>query len=71
MEVQMKGSGYNDAAYPCIVQYILFPPHVVIGPGSIDKDNISEEETDEGCYNFFIVIIYTYMYRLNNNWMTH
>lgn len=51
MEVQMKGPGNSDATYPCIVQYILFPPHVIVGPGGADKDSGSDDETDEG--NFF------------------
>lgn len=48
MEVQMKGPGNDDVTYPCIVQYILFPPHVIVGPGGLEKDSGSDEETDEG-----------------------
>ena len=50
MEVQMKAPGNGDVAYPCIIQYILFPPHVVVGP-STEKDSTSEEETDDGNFN--------------------
>ncbi|XP_031787876.1 KICSTOR complex protein SZT2 isoform X2 [Nasonia vitripennis] len=48
MEVQMKGPGSDDISYPCIVQYILFPPHVIVGPGGLEKESGSDEETDEG-----------------------
>lgn len=46
MEVQMQGPGSKDSTYPCIVQYISFPPHVVVSPGGMEKDSGSEEETD-------------------------
>ncbi|XP_014220610.1 KICSTOR complex protein SZT2-like isoform X1 [Trichogramma pretiosum] len=55
MEVQMKGSGSNvdgsaeANSYPCLVQYVLFPPHVVVNP-VIEKDSCTTDEdtTDEG-----------------------
>lgn len=47
-EVQMKGPENNDETHPCIVQYILFPPHVVVSPSGGEKDSGSEEETTEG-----------------------
>ena len=43
----MKEPGNSDSTYPCIVQYILFPPHVVVGPGA-EKDSGSEDDSDEG-----------------------
>lgn len=57
MEVQMKGPENNDGTHPCIVQYILFPPHVVVGPKGIEKDSGSEEETTEGKFNFTLLLI--------------
>ncbi|KAJ8681967.1 hypothetical protein QAD02_017759 [Eretmocerus hayati] len=48
MEVQMQGPDNGDTTYPCIVQYILFPPHVVLGPGGTEKGSDSDDDTDEG-----------------------
>ncbi|XP_033214181.1 KICSTOR complex protein SZT2-like isoform X2 [Belonocnema kinseyi] len=45
-EVQMRGPENDSLLYPCTIQYILFPPHVVINP-AIEQDTGSED-TDEG-----------------------
>ncbi|XP_076659931.1 KICSTOR complex protein SZT2 isoform X2 [Halictus rubicundus] len=47
LEVQMQGVDKNDGSYPCIIQYILFPPHV-ISSSVLERDSVSEEDTDEG-----------------------
>ncbi|XP_076387408.1 KICSTOR complex protein SZT2 isoform X2 [Megachile rotundata] len=47
LEVQMQGVGKDDALYPCIIQYILFPPHVTSNT-VLERDSASEEDTDEG-----------------------
>nr|XP_033323084.1 KICSTOR complex protein SZT2-like isoform X4 [Megalopta genalis] len=47
LEVQMQGVDKNDGSYPCIIQYILFPPHVV-SSSILERDSVSEEDTDEG-----------------------
>ncbi|XP_043514984.1 KICSTOR complex protein SZT2-like isoform X3 [Frieseomelitta varia] len=47
LEVQMQGVGENDTTYPCIIQYILFPPHVMSNT-TLERDSASEEDTDEG-----------------------
>lgn len=47
LEVQMQGVGENDTSYPCIIQYILFPPHVASNT-TLERDSTSEEDTDEG-----------------------
>lgn len=47
LEVQMQGVGENDITYPCIIQYILFPPHVMSNT-TLERDSASEEDTDEG-----------------------
>ncbi|CAL7950911.1 unnamed protein product [Xylocopa violacea] len=47
LEVQMRGVGENDTSYPCIIQYILFPPHVMSNT-TLERDSASEEDTDEG-----------------------
>ncbi|XP_031836676.1 KICSTOR complex protein SZT2 isoform X3 [Nomia melanderi] len=47
LEVQMQGVDKSDGSYPCIIQYILFPPHV-ISSSVLERDSVSEEDTDEG-----------------------
>ncbi|XP_043599602.1 KICSTOR complex protein SZT2-like isoform X2 [Bombus pyrosoma] len=47
LEVQMQGVGENDTSYPCIIQYILFPPHIMSNT-TLERDSASEEDTDEG-----------------------
>ncbi|XP_076162167.1 KICSTOR complex protein SZT2 isoform X3 [Ptiloglossa arizonensis] len=47
LEVQMQGVDKTDASYPCIIQYILFPPHVISNT-VLERDSASEEDTDEG-----------------------
>lgn len=49
LEVQMQGVGENDTSYPCIIQYILFPPHIASNT-TLERDSTSEEDTDEGIY---------------------
>lgn len=46
-EAQMQGIDKNDVCYPCIIQYILFPPHAISNP-ILERDSASEEDTDEG-----------------------
>lgn len=46
LEVQMQGLG-NEESYPCIIQYILFPPHAVSN-ATLERDSCSEEDTEEG-----------------------
>ena len=46
-EVTMRDlENSDDKSYPCILQYILFPPHTVIY--SALESNESFEESDEG-----------------------
>ncbi|CAK9801279.1 KICSTOR complex protein SZT2 [Anthophora quadrimaculata] len=47
LEVQMQGVSKNDTSYPCIIQYILFPPHIMSST-TVERDSASEEDTDEG-----------------------
>ncbi|XP_043250268.1 KICSTOR complex protein SZT2-like isoform X1 [Colletes gigas] len=47
LEVQMQGVDKTDASYPCIIQYILFPPQVLSNT-VLERDSTSEEDTDEG-----------------------
>ncbi|XP_026671200.1 KICSTOR complex protein SZT2-like [Ceratina calcarata] len=47
LEVQMCGVKQNDECYPCIIQYVLFPPYVTSNTIS-ERDSTSEEDTDEG-----------------------
>ncbi|XP_023246457.1 KICSTOR complex protein SZT2 [Copidosoma floridanum] len=56
MEIQMKGPSSDENTYPCLLQYILFPPHRAVVPGSMmEKDSGSDEDTDDGelCYDNF------------------
>lgn len=43
LEVQMQRVGENDTTYPCIIQYILFPPHVMSNT-ALERDSASEED---------------------------
>lgn len=45
LEVQMQGFK-NENSYPCIIQYVLFPPHVV--PNALERDSGTEDDTEEG-----------------------
>lgn len=47
LEVQMRGFGNNEEPHPCIIQYILFPPHAVSNT-ALERDSASEEDTEEG-----------------------
>ncbi|XP_032678990.1 KICSTOR complex protein SZT2-like [Odontomachus brunneus] len=47
LEVQMQGFENNKESYPCIIQYILFPPHAV-SSATLERDSGSEEDTEEG-----------------------
>lgn len=47
LEVQMQCFGDNKESYPCIIQYILFPPHAVSNT-TLERDSGSEEDTEEG-----------------------
>ncbi|XP_024942950.1 KICSTOR complex protein SZT2 isoform X2 [Cephus cinctus] len=47
LEVQMQGPGVEDLSHPCIIQYVLFPPHKTVNP-SMEQESGSEEDTDEG-----------------------
>lgn len=60
LEVQMQGVGKGDALYPCIIQYILFPPHVTSNT-TVERDSASEEDTDEG-KNLLTFIVDCYIY---------
>lgn len=58
LEVQMQGFGNDENSYPCIIQYVLFPPHVV--PNSApERDSGTEDDTEEGIYQSYKRIIYT------------
>ncbi|XP_076669350.1 KICSTOR complex protein SZT2 isoform X3 [Andrena cerasifolii] len=46
LEVQMQGADKNAVSYPCIIQYILFPPHAILNT-VLERDSASEEDTDE------------------------
>lgn len=43
----MQGFEDNKESYPCIIQYILFPPHAV-SSATLERDSGSEEDTEEG-----------------------
>ncbi|CAD6224796.1 GSCOCG00005557001-RA-CDS, partial [Cotesia congregata] len=45
LEVQMQG--LKDDFYPCIIQYIIFPPHTITNP-TLERNSESEEDTDPG-----------------------
>ncbi|XP_029156600.1 KICSTOR complex protein SZT2-like [Nylanderia fulva] len=47
LEVQMQGFGNDDNFYPCIIQYVLFPPHVVPN-AALERDSGTEDDTEEG-----------------------
>ncbi|XP_043487708.1 KICSTOR complex protein SZT2-like isoform X1 [Polistes fuscatus] len=46
LEVNMQGLEKNSEHFPCIIQYILFPPQVVLN-NTLEADQ-SDEDTDEG-----------------------
>jgi len=46
LEVQMQGFGNDENSYPCIIQYVLFPPHVV--PNALERDSGTDDDTEEG-----------------------
>ncbi|XP_057320134.1 KICSTOR complex protein SZT2-like [Microplitis mediator] len=45
LEVQMQG--LQDDHHPCIIQYIIFPPHTITNP-TLERNTESEEDTDPG-----------------------
>lgn len=45
LEVQMQG--LQDDYHPCIIQYIIFPPHIITNP-TLERNTESEEDTDPG-----------------------
>lgn len=47
LEVQMQTVGNEAASYPCIVQYVVFPPHVIQN-STMERESCSEEDSDEG-----------------------
>lgn len=47
LEVQMQGFGNDENSYPCIIQYVLFPPHVVPN-ATLEHDSGTEDDTEEG-----------------------
>lgn len=47
LEVQMQGLKNDEKSYPCIIQYILFPPHAVSN-AALERDSGSEDDTEEG-----------------------
>ncbi|KAL0121707.1 hypothetical protein PUN28_006892 [Cardiocondyla obscurior] len=47
LEVQMQGFGNDENSYPCIIQYVLFPPHVVPN-ATLERDSGTEDDTEEG-----------------------
>lgn len=47
LEVQMQGFGNHENFYPCIIQYVLFPPHVVPN-AALERDSGTEDDTEEG-----------------------
>ncbi|XP_072752702.1 KICSTOR complex protein SZT2 [Anoplolepis gracilipes] len=47
LEVQMQGFGNDENFYPCIIQYVLFPPHVVPN-AALERDSGTEDDTEEG-----------------------
>ncbi|KYN29036.1 Protein SZT2, partial [Trachymyrmex cornetzi] len=47
LEVQMQGFGNDENSYPCIIQYVLFPPHVVPNV-ALERDSGTEDDTEEG-----------------------
>lgn len=46
LEINMQGLGKNSEHFPCIVQYIIFPPQIVSNT-NLEADQ-SDEDTDEG-----------------------
>lgn len=47
LEVQMQDFENGENSYPCIIQYVLFPPHIV--PNSaLERDSGTEDDTEEG-----------------------
>ncbi|XP_066587997.1 KICSTOR complex protein SZT2-like [Prorops nasuta] len=46
-EVQMQNLGNSDVSYPCMIQYIVFPPHVVANAPT-EHESASDDDTDEG-----------------------
>lgn len=57
LEVQMQGFGNDENSYPCIIQYVLFPPHVVPNAAP-ERDSGTEDDTEEGIYQSNKGIIY-------------
>lgn len=47
LEVQMQGFENDENFYPCIIQYVLFPPHVVPN-AALERDSGTEDDTEEG-----------------------
>lgn len=47
LEIQMQGPANENVTHPCVIQYVLFPPHTIASPSS-ERDSGSEEDTDEG-----------------------
>lgn len=47
LEVQMQDFGNDENSYPCIIQYVLFPPHVVPN-AALERDSGTEDDTEEG-----------------------
>uniref|UniRef100_A0A0C9R6N5 Szt2 protein n=1 Tax=Fopius arisanus TaxID=64838 RepID=A0A0C9R6N5_9HYME len=45
LEVEMLGA--MDEYHPCVIQYIIFPPHTISSP-SVERDSETEDESDEG-----------------------
>ncbi|XP_047362781.1 KICSTOR complex protein SZT2 isoform X1 [Vespa velutina] len=46
LEINMQGLGKNSEHFPCIIQYIIFPPQIV--PNTTLEPDQSDEDTDEG-----------------------
>lgn len=66
LEVQMQDFGNSKNSYPCIIQYVLFPPHVV--PHCVNAtlertDSGTDDDTEEGkCTLIAIECIYMVIY---------
>ncbi|XP_012229201.2 KICSTOR complex protein SZT2-like isoform X1 [Linepithema humile] len=47
LEVQMQDFENNENSYPCIIQYVLFPPHIVPN-ATLERESGTEDDTEEG-----------------------
>lgn len=57
----MQGFGNDENFYPCIIQYVLFPPHVVPN-AALERDSGTEDDTEEGKSVYYDQINGLYLY---------